>query len=314
MGKLIAAMGSSHAYTFADPSLWDQRRDRTRSNYEKRYGEKPPEQAQVSRESTEENRRRFARIRGELEFLRAKLWDLKPDVLIMIGDDQDENFGEDGTPQYALYTGDSVIAVDKENRKRTHYKCDDELSWTLLRDTVDSGFDVAFSRAFADDELLSHAHQQPLDFLCANQVCPIIPVFVNAIHIPGPAPERCYQFGQALRRSIDAEPSGRRVVLYASGGWSHFTAGYPWPHYEGPYSVGSISEDFDRELVQCLERGELERLAKLSSHDLLANGGVELRQWIIMLGAIGKGAPERLVYEPFYRGVMGMAVGYWSVQ
>jgi hypothetical protein len=43
------------------------------------------------------------------------------------------------------------------------------------------------------------------------------------------------------------------------------------------------------------------------------HGDAELRQWIVMLGAIGYVKPEFLVYEPLYRGIMGMGVGWWSL-
>jgi len=31
------------------------------------------------------------------------------------------------------------------------------------------------------------------------------------------------------------------------------------------------------------------------------------------MGIVGSHKPEFLVYEPFYRGVLGMAVGYWHL-
>jgi hypothetical protein len=33
-----------------------------------------------------------------------------------------------------------------------------------------------------------------------------------------------------------------------------------------------------------------------------------------MLGAIGDARPEFLVYEPLYRSIMGMGVGYWELE
>ncbi len=38
----------------------------------------------------------------------------------------------------------------------------------------------------------------------------------------------------------------------------------------------------------------------------------ELRQTIVMLGALGAAVPEILHYEPFYRAIMGIAVGCWD--
>ena len=43
----------------------------------------------------------------------------------------------------------------------------------------------------------------------------------------------------------------------------------------------------------------------------MANGDIELRTWIVLLGIIGNTAPQLTVYEPFYRAIMGMAVVSW---
>jgi aromatic ring-opening dioxygenase LigB subunit len=142
---------------------------------------------------------------------------------------------------------------------------------------------------------------------------PVVPIFVNAIHVPAPSPARCYYLGKTIRRAVERYTDGSRVAIYGSGGLSHFTGGYPWSHYEGPFSYGSISEEFDRWLMSKLETGEGHALAEINNKDIIANGEIELRSWITVLGAIGDVRPELLTYEPFYRGIMGMGVGYWSV-
>jgi len=179
---------------------------------------------------------------------------------------------------------------------------------------VEDGIDVASSRAFPDDMLLSHAHTQVLADLDPEGLVPVVPVFVNAINVPAPTPRRCYEFGQALRKAIESYPTNARVVLYASGGWSHFTAGFPWPSYDGPATIGAIAEDFDKQLFQWMERGEGSALADLTSTDLRDNGGVEMRQWIVLQGALGDAKPTSLVYEPFYRAVLAMAVARWDLE
>ena len=40
---------------------------------------------------------------------------------------------------------------------------------------------------------------------------------------------------------------------------------------------------------------------------------MDLRQWITLLGALGGAAPEWLSYQPFYRAVVAMGVGYWPL-
>jgi hypothetical protein len=309
----VGRLGSSHAYTFLEPEQWEQRRDFTRGNYAKRYGVTPPERPEVQTEPIEENAARYARIRGGLEFLRAELNRLQPDVLVLIGDDQDENYVVDNLPQFAIYTGEEVVSTPRGGVEGPRYRCDAALSRSILEGCVEAGFDLASSRSFPNQALMSHAHRDVLNFMDPEGYVPLVPIFINAIHVPAPTPARCYAFGEAVRRAIEAQSDDKRVALYASGGWSHFTAGYPWPHYEGEHTVGSIAVDFDRKLADAVASGRSSELTKLTSADLLANGGIEFRQWMVLLGALGDRAPDQLVYEPFFRGVMGMAVGYWNL-
>jgi aromatic ring-opening dioxygenase LigB subunit len=313
MAQIVAAMASSHAYAFLDPEEWDARRRHTRGNYARRYGHEPPEQPQVAVETLADNQQRYRPVREAFDLLRARFRALEPDVLVMIGDDQDENYLEDNLPQFAVYLGKELVAVNKANGERQRYACDADLAWTIATASVEAGFDLAYSKRFPDDALFSHAHREPLAFLDPEGRVQVVPIFLNAIHVPAPTPARCYQFGQQLREIIEASPDDKRVVLYASGGLSHFTAGYPWPHYEGPHSVGSICQDFDRRIVGAMADGRGAELGALTSRDLIENGEIELRQWIVLQGALGTHRPERLVYEPFYRGMMGMAVGYWDL-
>jgi hypothetical protein len=117
----------------------------------------------------------------------------------------------------------------------------------------------------------------------------------------------------AIRASLEALPGSERVLLYASGGLSHFSAGYPYAEYGGPLSMGDICEEFDRRVLTWIRAGKGSEVRTLSSRDLLDNGEVELRQWIVLLGVLQDVRPESLVYEPMYRGLMGMGVGFWRL-
>jgi aromatic ring-opening dioxygenase LigB subunit len=310
MVQIAAGMASSHAYTFIDPHRWEERREVTRERYKRRYGEYPAIQPQIEGETLDTNLARYAHIRGGLDRLKQSFESLRPDTLILIADDQDENYREDNLPQIAIYTGERATAVDSETARTIEVQSDAALATAILNQAVDAGFDLASSNAFPDDRVRSHAHAQILNFL--DPQIPVVLIFLNAIHVPAPSPTRCYQFGQCLRGILDALPDDRRAVLYASGGMSHFTAGYPWAHYEGPYGLGSISEGFDREAVAAMQAGTAGDLVQsLSSRDLLANGAIEFRQWITLLGALDGAKPEWVTYEPFYRAVMAMGVAYW---
>ena len=114
MGTLVAAMASSHAYTFLEPKVWDKRREHTRSNYKRRFGVEPPDQPQVAEENLAANEIRYEKIRDGLNFLRDKINALRPDILLLVGDDQNENFLENNLPQFSIYLGKQFVAADRQ--------------------------------------------------------------------------------------------------------------------------------------------------------------------------------------------------------
>lgn len=316
MGKIIAGMASSHAFTLLDPGEWDQFRERNRAMYRKIYGVEPPVHPKIAGEPLDARRARYENVRRGLDFLRDALEAKKPDALILVGDDQNEQFKEDNLPQISIYLGKEFYTTEMLSGRRdrgTPYRCHTELAEEMLNGLVERDFDVSFSRSFPKDELLAHAHGPILRRVLPGASIPVVLVFVNAIHVPAPSPRRCYRLGQAIREIVHGRPPEERVAIYASGGLSHFTAGYPYRHYHGPFSYGSISEDFDRRALEWMVRGEGEKLGQLSSADLLDHGNIEMRSWIVVLGAVGKVPAKILAYEPFYSGNMAMAVSYWEV-
>jgi aromatic ring-opening dioxygenase catalytic subunit (LigB family) len=295
---------------FYGPEAWDERRANVRERYARQYGVEPPEQSEIDEETVEGNQARYARIRDGFEQLRTQVDALQPDTIVLIGDDQGENYREDNLPQFAIYVGDELVAGRGESSPR--YRCDTALARAILREGVEAGFDLASSRRFPNDALISHAHVQVMHFLDPEARIPVVPIFINAIHVPAPTPRRCLELGRLLHTIIEAQPDDKRVLLYASGGLSHFTSGYPWLHYEGPHTLGWISVDFDRRVVETIAAGRGAELGQLSSKDLLDNGDIEMRQWITLIGATGDRKPNHIVYEPFFRGLMGMATASWD--
>src|SRR5258705_3371295 len=155
MGKLIAAMASSHAYTFLEPKVWDKRREHTRSNYKRRFGVEPPDQPQVAEENLAANEARYEKIRNGLIFLRDKINALRPDILLMVGDDQNENFLENNLPQFSIYFGKQLVAAERQGQIGHTYRYDPETAWTLLEQFVHAGTGLRLSREF------THAHLDP---------------------------------------------------------------------------------------------------------------------------------------------------------
>ncbi|SFL30938.1 hypothetical protein [Geodermatophilus ruber] len=312
MGSIVAGLASSHAFAFMEPQRWDDFRERNRQILHRRSGVLPPVQDGVHDETLAMNREGYARIRGGLDRLRTVLADRRPDVLVVIGDDQDENFSTANVPQLAVHVGTSFTLANPLATSEVPYPVHRELATALLEQGVREGFDIASLGSFENDELRSHAHAQVLADLLPRADLPVVLVFLNAVHHPAVEPWRCEQFGQLLARVVRARPAGERVAVYASGGWSHFTAGYPWAAYRGPRTHGAIDTDFDRVVLDLVERGEGHTLARLTDADLLEHGEIELRAWIALLGALGAEPAAFVEYQPFYRAMMGMAVAAWT--
>ena len=312
---IVGAFATSHAYTFQEPETWDVRRERSKTNVSKKTGRPASDTAAAQAETLEDNRRRYAPIRDAHGKIRERLATANADAVLLIGDDQAENFTADNMPQLLIYTGEDYLADDWDRKHSARVANQPEIARKLVAGAVEEGFDVSWSNRFKDDKLLSHAHTEPILYLVRDSGIPVIPLFVNAVHPPAPSAARCYAFGQALARVI-RKSVDKRVVLCASGGLSHFSPSHPWAHHVGSRYVGDISVDFDRQIVEWMRMGEGEKLARFSANELIENGEAELRQWIVMLGALGAlGAvkPEFLVYAPLYRSIMGMGVGWWSL-
>ena len=315
MGSLVAAMASSHAFAVAPPEKWDELRERNRNVYAERQNiAVPPPHPRLSEESWEDVQTRYGRVRNGLLELKRIIKESKPDALLVIGDDQNENYTSQNVPQFAIYTGAEAVFFDRLFKEERTYACAAEISRTILDRAVEAGFDLSFSENFPEKRLISHAHAEPLmRILLPAADVPIVPIYVNAIHPPGPTPARCYAFGQVLGDIIRNQLANKRIAIYASGGLSHFTAGYPWRFYRGPFGYGQISEDFDRRILQWMADGQTSKLAALSSAELLDHGEIELRSWIVLAGAVGEVPAQVLAYEPLYRGLMGMAVAQWPL-
>lgn len=315
MGELIIGMASSHAFAIEEPAGWDTKRQRNREHYAARYGALPPEQAGTAGETDEDVRQRYQRVRDAHAFLRGKLANARPDALVMVADDQDECFTDGNFPQIAVYLGGDFEARDIDRSgPRHHRQAAPAFARALFETLVDAGIDAAAVTKLPDDYLPAHAFGPVLKVVDPDGAIPVVPVFVNCIHVPAPSPARCHYLGQVVRQAAEAFEPGFRVAICGSGGLSHFPSSYPPGFTEvEPFPWGAIDVAFDRWALGRMQEGEGKALAELSNLDLLAAGEAELRSWIAVLGAVGASHPELLVYEPFHRGMMGIGVGCWDL-
>src|SRR5579862_2127469 len=162
MGKVTLGMASSHAFTLIPPSEWDKGRLGNRKGYERRYQVLPPEQPGVRQEAKDGVEQRYTHIRDALDTLRAKLSEDRPEALVMIADDQNENLTETNLPQIAIYVGDHFIA-GREGANTSDRRSHPALAEAILKTCVEADIDMACIRKLPDDRLFAHAFGPVLD-------------------------------------------------------------------------------------------------------------------------------------------------------
>jgi len=151
-----------------------------------------------------------------------------------------------------------------------------------------------------------HGMAIPSLFASPRGARPIVPLYTNVDMRPVPSTRRCYRLGQLLADYVETgRPAGERVVVLGAGGLSHWI---------GVEQQGEVNEAYDRWLLERFEVGDVEALTSLTIEEIEAaagNGGVELINWIIMLGALGGAKAHTIYYEPmtgWWTGMAGIAV------
>jgi 2,3-dihydroxyphenylpropionate 1,2-dioxygenase len=219
------------------------------------------------------------RVRKVMGEVGEKLAALKPDVWIIVANDHANQFLLHCTPPFCLHLGTEAKGsfVGREFK----YKIASDVSMRLMEELQALGFDPAFTNSAGID----YAFGIPLTFL--NVPGPIVPIYVNSYVPPQPSMRRCYAFGEALARAVDA--AGVTAVVLASGGMSHFpgTTNYSNPNVE-----------WDRQLFEILKTGNIRHLLGLEERHLDDVGNVELRSWAIVGGALGERKPDVASFDP----------------
>jgi aromatic ring-opening dioxygenase catalytic subunit (LigB family) len=205
----------------------------------------------------------------------------QPEVIVFLGSDHFETFSIDCVPTFAIVAGNRAVA--EFAGRRYDLQVHREMAEDLLRKLVGDGFDLAYS----EDAVLGHTFAVPFEFVIGGRDIPVVPVHTNVYMPPLPSPRRCAGLGSAMAKAIASRPE--RVAIVASGGMSHYpgTWKYPQPEF-----------DFDRWVIQELEKGNADAVLDLTAEQLDAAGNTELLPWAVMLGAIGGEPGELVQYTP----------------
>lgn len=237
------------------------------------------------------------------------------DVVIIFGDDQQEQFHDDNMPMFSIYHGKSIPVVNdnkhrpagwKDAERRgwadtmSQYETEQDLANHLIRSLVDAEFDVARCNQLREEIGVGHAFSFLYRRLLPGGALPMVPIMVNTYYPPNqPSPKRCYVFGQAVRKAIDSWPSERKVALMASGGLSHVV----------------IDEEIDAMVIDGLKNKKPEVLFRLP-RERLRGGTSEILNWVALAGAMENRELEFFEYVTTYRSPAatgcGMGFAYWT--
>lgn len=216
----------------------------------------------------------FAVLRSDLEAA-------KPDVLIVVANDQFVNFFFNNIPTFFITLADEVKG--QFTRHKFRYRNDKELGRAILATGLENGIDFSFGEHVE----LQHTQIVPLYFLLPKSEIPILPIYVNTWVDPIPVPGRCYRVGEVIRQVADRRQD--RIAILATGGLSHFP---------GSPRIGEIDIEFDHQLLQIIREGRGRTLAGYSLEQLLQAGNSEFLNWMVVLGAVGDAKAGATFYMP----------------
>jgi hypothetical protein len=254
---------------------------------------------------------RSARCTTNIARLADEIAQARLDALIVVGDDQHEQYFDDNMPAILIYWGETIDnnplhmeedapAFWRKARAQFHagdeprrYPVDARLGLHLIESLVEQGFDVSHSRRLSKEHGEGHAFGFVHVRMMRDKVVPIVPVALNTYFPPNqPRPRRCYALGKAIREAVRSAKGIERVGILASGGLSHFT----------------VDEELDRAVLAACEAGDGEALASIPAQKL-NSGSSEIRNWIAVAGAAGHLKNVWQEYIPCYRSAAGTGCG-----
>jgi hypothetical protein len=261
---------------------------------------------------------KYARIQRGVDQLAAVVREVDPDILVVVGDDQKEMLLDDAHPALAVYTGEALTDIPPTPEERAtlgtmslaaqwarhaqaeeSYPLDTDLARHLVSRLASYGV-VEVARQ-PDGRSIGHAYTFVRLRLTPDIAPkPMVPVFVNCLYGSNrPTAAQCLRLGEDIAAAVAGWDSDKRVALVASGGLSHYV----------------VDEDLDRRVLHGLASHDDEHLVDIED-ELLESGNGEIRNWLVLGGALRRHRMTLVDYVPAYRSPagtgVGMAFAYWK--
>ena len=229
-----------------------------------------------------EDHAQVVRVRAAMKEVGDRFRASGADLLIVISNDHGDDFALKSVPPFIVHCGNRAHGRDEHSG---WWRLEGETGYALFEALQQEEFDPAFTL----EAPLGTFFTIPFEFMGYKRDEAFLPLFVNSYVPPQPRPERCFAFGQALARAV--KRIGRRAVVVASGGLSH---------YPGLARYADPGPDLatDREMFDRLSEGNLRFLLSYDSDALDQSGNVEARSLLILAGAIDNRRPDVAILEP----------------
>jgi hypothetical protein len=261
----------------------------------------------------------------DLRRCRAALDEFDPDVLVVWGDDQYENFREEVVPPFCVLAYPDVEVHPFEHMNEfgnpNAWGLPDDMTMTLHGDAKGSriladdllraGFDVAYSYRKREGSRFPHAianTQLFLDYEHAGREFPykIIPITVNCYgqhaivrrgglarfaeiwkeDLDPSGPSPARCFELGRAVAVAMRESGRRVAFVASSSWSHaFLNDKAWHLWPDTPA--------DQRLYDALVAADYDAFTSVTIQEVVDTGQHEMLNWYCMLGAVSELGMQR---------------------
>lgn len=281
-----------------------------------------------------EKGQRFLQTAAEMK---KYLEDSGADVIVLISDDHFNSYFYDHMPSFTIGIGECEGWGDWQLPKY-NVPVQKELAKHILNTGLENNIDFAFTLKMKVD----HGHTQGIYFLNPDLQIPVVPIAVNTSAPPLPTMDRCFQIGEVVRKAIESWDNDLKVAIVASGGLSHWVP-IPKIDSEKPedqtliqvlkngrqeieqldeylhtretrvtrIKSGPVNEQVDREFLRLVTEKDYAALRNWSAEYIeenLGNGGQEIRNWLVLLGALESFDASLACYEPIPEWVTGMAI------
>ena len=335
MARIILGLGTSHGPMLSvAPEIWSERVKADRANPKHFFKGKTYTFDELVLLRRSENfaeqslpevcRERHQRCQRAIRGLGDIFHETKPDVAVVVGNDQMEVFTSEHVPAFAVFWGEYVEGIprspdflaklppgiasaeaDRTPSEYTRYPTLPALGRHVIECAIRENFDVAQLTRLTTGEIGSNAVPHAWGFvyrrIMRDNVVPHVPVFVNTFYPPNqPSVGRCFNFGRVLGRAISSWPSNQSVAVIASGGLSHWV----------------VDESLDHMIIEAIKQRDLKALSAIPE-DVFQAGTSEIKNWVTVAGIMAESnlRMDLVDYVPCYRSEAGtgnaMGFAFW---